>query len=138
MERSYLIATHGKFASGLQNSLNVLTGSGDNVQVIDAYVTDDDYTPNVQQFIQEVSEDSQGIVFTDLYGGSVNQKIAAEIMTSGKDNITLVSNSNLAIILSIMFHENTGMLSKEDILAAIQESQVQLVSTTIEEEDDIF
>ncbi|APB32098.1 MULTISPECIES: PTS sugar transporter subunit IIA [Vagococcus] len=138
MERSYLIATHGKFASGLQNSLNVLTGSGDNVQVIDAYVTDDDYTPNVQQFIQEVSEDSQGIVFTDLYGGSVNQKIAAEIMTSGKDNIMLVSNSNLAIILSIMFHENTGMLSKEDILAAIQESQVQLVSTTIEEEDDIF
>lgn len=138
MERSYLIATHGKFASGLQNSLNILTGSGDNVQVIDAYVTDDDYTPNVQQFIQEVSEDSQGIVFTDLYGGSVNQKIAAEIMTSGKDNIMLVSNSNLAIILSIMFHENTGMLSKEDILAAIQESQVQLVSTTIEEEDDIF
>ena len=138
MERSYLIATHGKFASGLQNSLNILTGSGDNVQVIDAYVTDDDYTPDVQQFIQEVSEDSQGIVFTDLYGGSVNQKIAAEIMTSGKDNITLVSNSNLAIILSIMFHENTGMLSKEDILAAIQESQVQLVSTTIEEEDDIF
>lgn len=138
MERSYLIATHGKFASGLQNSLNILTGSGDNVQVIDAYVTDDDYTPNVQQFIQKVSEDSQGIVFTDLYGGSVNQKIAAEIMTSGKDNIMLVSNSNLAIILSIMFHENTGMLSKEDILAAIQESQVQLVSTTIEEEDDIF
>lgn len=138
MERSYLIATHGKFASGLQNSLNILTGSGDNVQVIDAYVTDDDYTPNVQQFIQEVSEDSQGIVFTDLYGGSVNQKIAAEIMTSGKDNIMLVSNSNLAIILSIMFHENTGMLSKGDILAAIQESQVQLVSTTIEEEDDIF
>ena len=138
MERSYLIATHGKFASGLQNSLNILTGSGDNVQVIDAYVTDDDYTPNVQQFIQKVSEDSQGIVFTDLYGGSVNQKIAAEIMISGKDNIMLVSNSNLAIILSIMFHENTGMLSKEDILAAIQESQVQLVSTTIEEEDDIF
>ena len=138
MERSYLIATHGKFASGLQNSLNILTGSGDNVQVIDAYVTDDDYTPDVQQFIQEVSEDSQGIVFTDLYGGSVNQKIAAEIMTSGKDNIILVSNSNLAIILSIMFHENTGVLSKEDILAAIQESQVQLVPTTIEEEDDIF
>ena len=138
MERSYLIATHGKFASGLQNSLNILTGSGDNVQVIDAYVTDDDYTPDVQQFIQEVSEDSQGIVFTDLYGGSVNQKIAAEIMTSGKDNIILVSNSNLAIILSIMFHENTGVLSKEEVLAAIQESQVQLVSTTIEEEDDIF
>ncbi|MGX6971371.1 PTS sugar transporter subunit IIA [Vagococcus bubulae] len=138
MERSYLIATHGKFASGLQNSLNLLTGSGDNVQVIDAYVTDDDYTPEVQQFIQEVSEDSQGIVFTDLYGGSVNQKIAAEIMTSGKDNIILVSNSNLAIILSIMFHENTGVLSKEDILAAIQESQVQQVPTTIEEEDDIF
>lgn len=138
MERSYLIATHGKFASGLQNSLNILTGSGDNVQVIDAYVTDDDYTPEVQQFIQEVSEDSQGIVFTDLYGGSVNQKIAAEIMTSGKDNIMLVSNSNLAIILSIMFHENTGILSKEEVLAAIQESQVQLVSTTIEEEDDIF
>lgn len=138
MERSYLIATHGKFASGLQNSLNILTGSGDNVQVIDAYVTDDDYTPDVQQFIQEISEDSQGIVFTDLYGGSVNQKIAAEIMTSGKDNIILVSNSNLAIILSIMFHENTGMLSKEEVLAAIQESQVQLVSTTIEEEDDIF
>ncbi|UUV98473.1 PTS sugar transporter subunit IIA [Vagococcus luciliae] len=138
MERSYLIATHGKFASGLQNSLNILTGSGDNVQVIDAYVTDDDYTPNVQQFIQEVSEDGQGIVFTDLYGGSVNQKIAAEIMTSGKDNIILVSNSNLAIILSIMFHENTGVLSKEDILAVIQESQVQLVPTTIEEEDDIF
>jgi len=138
MERSYLIATHGKFASGLQNSLNILTGSGDKVTVIDAYVTDEDYTPHIQQFIQEVSEESQGIVFTDLYGGSVNQKIAAEIMTSGKDNIMLVSNTNLAIILSIMFHENTDKLSESDVLAAIQESQVQIVPTKIEEEEDIF
>ena len=98
----YLIATHGKLASGFQSSLNILTGKGDEVSVIDAYLDDSDYTPKIDQFIDNVSDDEQGVIFTDLYGGSVNQKVVTKLVPKGKSNIFLISNSNLAIILSIL------------------------------------
>lgn len=47
-----LIASHGHFASGLQSSLDILTGMGKQVNVIDAYVDDSDYTPKIEEFIK--------------------------------------------------------------------------------------
>ena len=40
----YLVATHGKLASGFRSSIDILTGKGANLATIDAYVDDSDYT----------------------------------------------------------------------------------------------
>ncbi len=75
-------------AGGIQSSLNILADKGDDVEVINAYITDEDYTPQIVNFIESIGENEQGIIFTDLFGGSVNQKKAVtQVATAKKENI---------------------------------------------------
>ena len=137
MNKKFLIASHGELAKGIQSSLNILAGKGDDVEVINAYMTDEDYTPQIVNFIENIKDDEQGIIFTDLFGGSVNQKAVTQVVSAKKENIFIVSNSNLAIVLSLIFSVE-DVITDEVIENAINESQVTLVKTqTSSEEDDL-
>ncbi|HEQ4381085.1 PTS sugar transporter subunit IIA [Streptococcus dysgalactiae subsp. equisimilis] len=140
MKRKFLIGSHGRLASGLQSSIDILAGMGQTLETIDAYVDDSDYTSRIDDFIAGVAADEQGLIFTDLLGGSVNQKMVTAVMASGKDNIFLITNSNLATLLSVMFLNPDEALTKDKIVTVINESQVQLVdlSPATDSEDDFF
>lgn len=140
MKRKFLIGSHGRLASGLQSSIVILAGMGQSLEIIDAYVDDSDYTSQIDDFIAGVAADEQGLIFTDLLGGSVNQKMVTAVMASGKDNIFLITNSNLATLLSVMFLNPDEALTKDKIVTVINESQVQLVdlSPATDSEDDFF
>lgn len=140
MKRKFLIGSHGRLASGLQSSIDILAGMGQSLEIIDAYVDDSDYTSQIDDFIAGVAADEQGLIFTDLLGGSVNQKMVTAVMASGKDNIFLITNSNLATLLSVMFLNPDEALTKDKIITVINESQVQLVdlSPATDSEDDFF
>lgn len=140
MKRKFLIGSHGRLASGLQSSIDILAGMGQSLEIIDSYVDDSDYTSQIDDFIAGVAADEQGLIFTDLLGGSVNQKMVTAVMASGKDNIFLITNSNLATLLSVMFLNPDEALTKDKIVTVINESQVQLVdlSPATDSEDDFF
>ena len=141
MEKKYLIATHGRLAEGLQSSIGILAGKADKVEVINAYVDDSDYTQTVKDFVASITDDMQGIVFTDIFGGSVNQKVVAEVMTQKKDNVLVVSNSNLPVVLTVLLTESDEAFTEEDIKQAIRDSTPVLVPTKIttdDDEDDFF
>ncbi len=140
MKRKFLIGSHGRLASGLQSSIDILAGMGQSLEIINAYVDDSDYTSQIDDFIAGVAADEQGLIFTDLLGGSVNQKMVTAVMASGKDNIFLITNSNLATLLSVMFLNPDEALTKDKIVTVINESQVQLVdlSPATDSEDDFF
>ncbi|WP_218665946.1 PTS sugar transporter subunit IIA [Streptococcus dysgalactiae] len=140
MKRKFLIGSHGRLASGLQSSIDILAGMGQSLEIIDAYVDDSDYTSQIDDFIAGVAADEQGLIFTDLLGGSVNQKMVTAVMASGKDNIFLITNSNLATLLSVMFLNPEEALNKDEIVTVINDSQVQLVdlSPATDSEDDFF
>lgn len=139
----YLIATHGKLASGFQSSINILTGKGDAVKVIDAYLDNSDYTPKIDEFIDSVNDDEQAVIFTDLFGGSVNQKVVTRLVPKGKDNIFLIANSNLAIILSILLLPEETKLDDQKINELIEESAIKPVQWNTQldqtgDDDDFF
>ncbi|WP_283264289.1 PTS sugar transporter subunit IIA [Streptococcus dysgalactiae] len=140
MKRKFRIGSHGRLAGGLQSSIDILAGMGQSLEIIDAYVDDSDYTSQIDDFIAGVAADEQGLIFTDLLGGSVNQKMVTAVMASGKNNIFLITNSNLATLLSVMFLNPDEALTKDEIVTVINESQVQLVdlSPATDSEDDFF
>ncbi len=139
MKRKYLVATHGEMAKGLQSSLTILADKGELIKVINAYVTDEDYTPEIVDFIKNVSDEEQAIIFTDLFGGSVNQKVVTEVVQAKRQNIFIVSNVNLAIILSLIFVSEDDEITEEIIENLISESQVSLVKLNqSHEEESIF
>ncbi|MCT7718007.1 MAG: PTS fructose transporter subunit IIA, partial [Lactobacillus iners] len=93
-----LIASHGHFASGLKNSIKILTGLDSHIQTIDAYVDERDYVADIKNFVKNAKKPA--VIFTDLKGGSVNQKVMLEV--ASHDDIYVVTQMNLAIIISIL------------------------------------
>lgn len=138
MKKRFLVATHGRLASGFQNSLNILADKGTELEIIDAYLTEEDFTPIITNFIKSIGEEEQGVIFTDLFGGSVNQKVVSETMISKKEQIFIVSNSNLAIILTLVLSSESDVFTQQSINQAIEEGQVRLVSTQLPEEELFF
>lgn len=131
MKKKFLVATHGQLASGFQSSLTILADKGAEIEVIDAYVTNEDYTSTITDFISSVELDQQGVIFTDLFGGSVNQKVVTELILSKKEQIFIISNTNLAIILTLVLAAEDEIFTQQSINDAIKESQVCLVTTQL-------
>lgn len=73
--RKILVIGHGNFALGIQSAVGVLTGDPDSITAISTYLDDRDFTPEIQAFIDSVGEEDEGLILTDIYGGSVFQKV---------------------------------------------------------------
>ncbi len=137
MAKKILVASHGKFAGGLQSSIDILTGQGSSLQVINAYLDDSDYTDQIQAFVDDLQADDQGLVFTDLLGGSVNQRVVNVVMRSGKrEQVFIVSNVNLGTVLSLLLYP--GEITPEVIDEQIQTAYPQLVRLTQTDDEDDF
>ena len=71
-----LLGSHGHFASGIKTALQILIGKdAEKVVVIDAYVDDVNIDEELRRFFDETAEDETVLMLSDLYGGSVNQKM---------------------------------------------------------------
>lgn len=138
--RKYLLATHGKLASGIKDSIEIITGMGECFEIIEAYVDGSDYTKQITNFVNATEASNQTVIFTDLYGGSVNQRIVLEVQNSQKENIFVITGMNLAIVISILLCKEE--LTVEKVQEIILESQVQLIEVNKladeDEEEEFF
>ena len=115
-----LIASHGHFASGLKSSIEILMGMSKNIKVIDAYVDKSDYMKQIDDFITKSKRPA--VIFTDLKGGSVNQKVVLRV--AKEKDIFVVTQTNLAVVLAVIL--DTEKLTKQHLQDLINQSQVEL------------
>ena len=115
-----LIASHGHFASGLNSSIEILMGMSKNIKVIDAYVDKSDYMKQIDDFITKSKRPA--VIFTDLKGGSVNQKVVLRV--AKEKDIFVVTQTNLAVVLAVLL--DTEKLTKKHLQDLIKQSQVEL------------
>lgn len=104
--KQILIATHGKMAE---------------ITTIDAYVTPED---NVEKKFEEYfaqHENDRIFVFTDLMGGSVNQKLLGY---SQKENVTLITGTNLPVLMQVMMADDD--VTEEEIQEFIDDAREEL------------
>lgn len=126
-----LIATHGKMASGVKNMLGLfLDNSG--IETIDAYVDEHDYTEDIIRFIQGVG-DEKAFIFTDMIGGSVNQKVVA---LNNKENVKIISGFNISLLMEILLSKPENDDEIENAIAQARD-QMQLIKlASVEEETE--
>ena len=74
-----IVASHGYFASGIEDSIKILIGERDNIDFISAY------------------KENTVIMFTDIKGGSITNT-AIELLPKYK-NLNIISGSSLALVL---------------------------------------
>lgn len=124
-----LIASHGHFASGLKSSIDILTGMGNRIKTIDAYVDQTDYTDQINDFIKTAKRPA--VIFTDLKGGSVNQKVVLKAAT--EKDIYVITQTNLAIVMAVLL--DSEKLTESHLEEMIQQSQVELFKVDNEKKD---
>ena len=114
-----LIATHGMMASGVVNTLSLFTDCND-IRYLNASVDESDYTQQIVDFINQIDETETAIIFTDIIGGSVNQKVVA---MNHRKNVKIITGFNLALILEIIMSDAT---QDEQIEVIIEQAREQM------------
>lgn len=130
-----IIASHSKLASGMKET--VMFFGGDQIEILEQTMTDTGFEEKVSAMLKK-HEDKNCIVFTDLFGGSVNQIFFRKLRES---KFHLVTGMNLAVILECAFTQEE--IDEEFIGRAIQASKEQfcymnprLVNMMQEDEED--
>ena len=121
--RKFLIATHGTLASGIQNALRIITGEIDRVMVIDAFAGPENPVNQIQIYFDQLNDQDEVIILTDLPGGSVNQMLIRYVK---RPQTHLVSGVNLSLVLALILDPGE-MDTCSPIRQAIPEARQQML-----------
>lgn len=135
--KSIILMSHGRLASGLLSSLEVITGELEHVHAIDMYVDEEKLETKLEKIIEENKIDlDRTIIFTDIIGGSVNQEIINRVNLS---NTLIVAGMNLPLLLSVVTTDLSKItLETIDELVKANRKQIQLVNKMLDNLDDDF
>ncbi|MFV0380000.1 MAG: PTS sugar transporter subunit IIA [Anaerorhabdus sp.] len=117
--KHYIIASHKNFASGLYSALQAIIGNSANIEVICAYVDDEDIGVKIDKCLSKFSKEDEVIVMSDIYGGSVNNEFIKRI---GKYNFHLVAGVNLSLAISLII-ELPEKITREKIISKVEASK---------------
>lgn len=133
MKRKLIVASHGKFASGILSSLEIICGKPENITALDCYLTDDFDLSQVVAELMAQEKENELIVITDLFGGSVNNEFLKYIQQA---NFHLIAGLNLALLVEFI----TQLESYPDLPELIEKTlnsaknMMQYCNETIQQE----
>lgn len=136
--KKIILASHGKFASGILTSLELICGKQEHIQAVDCYVTPQfDIAETVEALLKEKNND-ETIVVTDIFGGSVNNEFIRYIE---QPSFYLVAGLNLPFLIELvtnLHHMETKAAIQRGLTNAKQ--SIQFCNETIknEVEEDEF
>lgn len=125
--RKVLIATHGKAASGMKSTIQLFL-KDQIIEYVDAYGINGNDLREIDKFISSVDEDAY--IFTDIYGGSVNQYVISKIADNEK-NIILITNCNIPLIIELLALED--MKTVDEINAIVASGRFNPLAINIKE-----
>lgn len=131
------LSSHGTMASGMKRSVELLSGKNDRLTVFDAYVDNCRLEDTLDDFFAHSKKEDQKILLSDLYGGSVNQKMALYL---DRPNTWLIAGVNLALVLELVLQEE---VQEEELESLVEESRkllklVKLSEVKPETDDDFL
>lgn len=122
--RKFLLAGHGRFASGLKSALDVIAGETDRVFVIDAYVEDNTaIEQEVREFRNTLRPGDELIVLTDLMGGSITNQVLRSVEL---DSTVVLSGVNFPLLIDLVMSD-PDIPTAEVVASALNTAREQLV-----------
>lgn len=129
--KQILIATHGKMASGIRYTAELIVGKSTEITTIDAYVNPEDNIEEQFKDYFDIHQKDRIFVFTDLMGGSVNQKL---MKYAEADNVTLITGTNLAILMQVMMADEN--ITQQEITGYVEEARKELQCICLHENEE--
>ena len=95
-----VLASHGRLADGMKDTLSFILGDLPNVSTICAYVDQDvSLRSQIDQTFAEFSPEDAVVVVTDIFGGSVNNEFMALL---GVKDFILVAGMNMPTLVELV------------------------------------
>ena len=114
--------------------MEFLVGNIVDITCIDAYVDPDENLIDIlENYFSKIDADDEVLVFTDIKGGSVNQKIIQYIM---KPNIFLITGFNLPILLELAIMDKKITVENLEEMIDICKNQLELIKIDMKRESD--
>ncbi len=141
--RRLLVATHGRFAEGIGETLRFILGESVPLETLSAYVTQDfDMAKAAKEYVVGLGKEDELLVAADVFGGSVANAFA-EYVPTGKVHIITGLNLPLLMVLTSLLdsEESTAEMiqnAMEDAKEGITYVNQILNETMQEEEEDDF
>ena len=110
MER-YVFASHGSLATGMKSAVEMIAGKNESLQSYDLehYASPDEILSSLSGYMDSLQED-EFVIFTDLFGGSVNTKLMS---LAARSNAILVSGMSLGLVLAVILGDKSvGMMER--------------------------
>ena len=130
MKRHYIFASHGTFANGLLNSVELILGKQPDIHTLCAYVEEEvDLTQQVEALMARFPAQDELIVITDIFAGSVNNEFVRFL---SRPHFHLLSGLNLPLIIDLLIsaaEDNTEKLITEALTNA--KESIQYCNQTI-------
>ena len=124
MERKVLIVTHSDLSEGFKASINFFMPDMYEVKAICAFTRCNNVQEEIASFINEQTEDTEIIAFSDITFGSVNQWLG---LYKDRPHYHLFSGTNLPLIMSVLLKPKDVYLSSQDIEQIIEECKGSVV-----------
>lgn len=137
MDKQFIVITHGKFAEGIKNSLEMLIGKQENLIAVSCYI---DEKFNLEKTVKNIIEEykDKKIVFcTDIFGGSVNNYLSSLVNDVDKFLVTGINLSLLIELVSDQEKDNCNELLELSVMEARNQLK-QCKKILLEESEEDF
>lgn len=124
MKRHYIVASHGTFAAGIVNSVELILGKQENIHTLCAYLgEEEDLSARISALISSFPEEEEVIALTDIFAGSINNEFIRFIH---RPHFHLLAGVNLPLIIDLLIappEENMTALIEEALSNARESLQ---------------
>lgn len=122
MKKIFIISGHGNYATGVQSTLELLSGKNEDLFFIDFTADDTDATLKDKfAAIIDKNRDSEILFICDILGGTPF-KVAAEISNASKE-MELVVGCNISGILETLFiKDNLSLVELADKMVEVSKN----------------
>lgn len=128
-----LFVTHGKMASGMQSTLEIIAGHCSQLTAIDAYVDAKNIQETINKYFRQLQDNDQLIMLSDIENGSANQLLFKHLE---RPKTVLFTGVNLPLLLQLFLIGNKE-LSDSDLKKILEESRTAIkLFQNIEQDED--
>ena len=121
--RRILFASHGRFAAGMLDTLEMIVGQQAQTSALFAYTSDcPDPKPVLAKIVDGLPQGDELVIVTDVFGGSVNTEASQYRNHSG---VFVVAGANLALAISLIVDQQTP--TEELIERSLGEAREQML-----------
>lgn len=119
--RKFLFASHGRFADGIRDSLEMVVGKNEDISTLCAYTKDvPDIKLSVQKFMSTLGSQDEAIVITDISKGSVTNEFITHL---DDPRLHLITGLNLPLLIALILENPDTDDTQALIRTAVLESK---------------